>query len=201
MRVFLAMISRNGTCTTEFANSMMRLQVALRSAPGVHVTIDAAPNVHTAARAAADDGNFDALVAISSDLAFGSAFVLRGLVAPFPFVTAVHPLPTIDWDRVAERKHDDNEDVRFRGNVYNIDPAAAKVAKGGTGYVEVPRAGFGGYIMKKEAFEAVANGGAVVDEAVTDLWGRPVHADLDNQCAVMGAMEFAGCVGARAVLR
>lgn len=201
MRVLLAIISRNGTCTTGCAVSMLRLQVALRSAPGLHVTIDTAPHIHAAAKAAVQDGGYDTVVAIPSDLAFPATFVLCGLVAPFPFVTSVNPLPVIDWDRVAKTAEDEGEDPNYRGNVYNVDAAAAKVAKGATGYIEVPYADLGAFIMKREAFEAVAAGPAVVDEAVCAAWGKPVHADLENQCAVMASLEFAGCVGARATLR
>lgn len=204
MRVLLSIVTGGGTfgnsCSLGFAVSMMRLQMALAQAPNIQAVIHLSPTVHEAARVAVEQGGFDAVVAVASTLSFPVPFVLRALVSPAPFVAGIYPLPTIDWDRVKAKAGDSGEDMQLKGNTYSIDPEAAKHSAR-PGYLTVDRAGLDAVVLKKEAFEAVA--AASVKDA-TDLcavWGKPIDADLDNQCSNMGPVEFTGCVGLRTVLR
>lgn len=201
MRVLLAVVtSAAAGCSLGFAVSMLRLQMALVSAPNMQAVVHVAPSIRDAIAAAVDDGKFDAVVAISAAMGFPAAFVLRGLVAPSPFVTGIHPLPSIDWDRVVARAADAAEKTRFKGNTYNIDPAAAK-ASSVPGYLDVARATLGAVVLKREAFEALARAECATDDELCAAWGRDMLADLDNQCTVMGPIDFTGCVGFRTVLR
>ena len=202
MRVLLSIVTGGGTfgnsCTLGFAVSMLRQQVALAQAPNIQTVIHVASTVHEAARVAVEQGGFDAVAAVASNLAFPVAFVLRALVAPAPFVAGIYPLPTIDWDRVVAKAADATEDMQFKGNTYSIDPAAAKHSAS-PGYLTVNRAGLDAVVLKKQAFEALAAAGATDD--LCAAWGKPIDADLDNQCSNMGPIEFTGCVGLRTVLR
>lgn len=199
MRVLLVTVADAGSCSLGFAISMMRMQAALQPIPDVHVTIDVAPTLKAATRMAVEAGTFDVVVAVDSGISFPSSLVMRALQAPHAFVTGVYPLPSIDWDRVQDKRDAVGEDVRFRGNTYNLDAAQAKLVAGE--YLEVAQAKLGCVILKKEAFECVANALGSTDPELCAAWGRPIHADLASQCAVSGTVEFTGCVGARAVLR
>lgn len=203
MRVLLAVLAPRGTATVGFAISLLQLQNALQSAPNMTVIVEVLPSLQEAVKLSASapsDEAFDAVVAIASHVSFPSAFVLRALVAPAQFVTAIHPLPAIDWKRVAAKAGDKVEAMRFKGNVYNVDPAACKPAPDAPGYVVVPSAELGAVVLKGEAISAVAacGGGS---KSVCEAWGRDIYADLEAQCAVTGSVEFTGCVGTRTVIR
>lgn len=200
MRVLLCAVT-SGTCSLGFAVSMLRLQTALLSAPGLQVTV--APVRTTAdALARARDEQFDALACIASNVAFPATFVLRGLVAPEPFVAGVYPLPTVDWERVTAKAASPGEEMRFKGCVYNVDAATAKPSTA-PGYMTVADAGLRAVVLKKEAIEALAAkvGEGTSDTDVCAAWGRDILIDLDSQCATTGTAEFTGCVGMRTVLR
>ena len=49
---------------------------------------------------------------------------------------------------------------------------------------------------RREAIEATRE--CADDSQLCAAWGKAVHADLDNQCANFGPLEFVGCIGARA---
>jgi hypothetical protein len=196
MRVLLAILS-DGSASIMHAVSMMNLQTAVRAASAnVHLSIALATDLRHAATLGMKNDN-DAVVAVRSTLAFSPALVLRALVSPHQFVAGVYPLPHIDWDRVAARASDATEDTRYKGNVYNLDPKAARHVGGG--YLAVPSMHLGATILKKEAMRCVAECTAGRDEDICAAWGGDIHADLDNQCAQLGPAEFAGCVGVRAV--
>lgn len=202
MRVLLVLVS-NGQCSLGNAASHMQLHSALCDAPDVHVTIHVAASMREAVEAALKGSEageaFDALVAVKGHIAFPVSFVLRGLVAPFPFVVGVHPLPRLNWERIAAKATDPTraEELRFAGNTYNVDPARAKVLP--NGYMEVGAVEeIGAAVLKREALLAVA---ASSEHDLCKAWGKEVHADMESPCASTGALEFVGCVGARAVLR
>lgn len=200
MQVLLAVVT-NDSCSLGFAVSMLRLQVALATAPDVQVTIELVSSLAEAVELANTHTKFDALVAIRSTIGFPAAFVMRGLVTG-PFVAGVYPLPRLDWDRVVAKKDDASEDMRFKGNVYNIDPAAAKrVAAQLAGYMSAPSAELGAVVLHREALRALADKPLGTDDDVCRAWGKDVLVDLDAQCSNFGPVEFTGCVGLRTVLR
>jgi hypothetical protein len=65
-----------------------------------------------------------------------------------------------------------------------------------SGYATVPSAVPGAYVLRREAIEATRE--CADDSQLCAAWGKAVHADLDNQCANFGPLEFVGCIGARA---
>lgn len=199
MRVLLAIVTTD-TCTLGFAVSMMRLQVALGTAPALHATIECVPDLHAAIQMA-HKGGFDAVAAIRSHMGFPAGFVLRGLVAG-PFVAGVYPLPCIDWDRVVAKQDDPSEEMQFKGNVYSVDAAkATRPKKAPPGYLAVREAELGAVVLAKEAIEQLKEVARVPDAEVCGAWGKDILVDLDNQCTNFGPVEFTGCVGLRSVLR
>lgn len=200
MQVLLAIVTED-TCCLSFAVSMLRLQVAMGQAPNVQMTIEMVRTLQEAVDLAKKQPHIDALVAIRSTIGFPASFVLRALVSG-PFVSGVYPLPRVDWERVVAKKDDTNEEMRFKGNVYNIDPAQAKrLPKLDAGYMIVPKAELGAVVLKREAIEALADKPVMSDEALCKVWGKDILVDLDAQCSNFGPVDFLGCVGLRAVLR
>ena len=196
MRVLLCVIDALGTCTQGLAISLLRLQTALSHAPNIVVSVHAAPSLPEAARDARAQG-FDALVAVEHNISFPASFVVRALVSPSPFVAGIYPLPTLDWARVASTPHECAEELRFRGNVYNLDPAQARRAP--DGYIVVRQARLGAVVLKGDALETVAGQPTTSEhQALCAAWGQDIHADLDNPCQSSGLMEFMGCIGRRA---
>ena len=196
MRVLLAVVTRD-QCSLGFAISMLRLQSALRGAPGIHATVELVSSVSDAVQLAADIKDIDAVVAVESQLSFPAGFVLNALVAPSPFVVGVYPLPRLDWERVAAKARAPGEDMRYKGNVYNIDPATAKHQS--QRYLGVSTAALGAVVLKAEALCALAKAEVTTDEGLCAAWGKTILADLENQCSNSGPMEFTGCVGLRAM--
>ena len=209
MKVLLAVVSggTNGhVCSLGFAVSMLRLQTALFGAPTpIQAVLEIVPSLRDAVDLAAKDETINALVAVSSNISFPAAFVLRALVSRHPFVAGIYPLPLIDWGRVKSKSQGDDvastEKMAFRGNVYNLDASKAKFVGGG--YLELAPKDVepGAVVLSREAAEAIAKRAPSTDAEVPAAWGRPVHADVEHQCANFGSVEFMGCVGTRAVLR
>ena len=202
MRVLLAVIAAGGvtgSCSLGFAVSMLRLQAALLAdaRSGVQAVLQVLPGLREAA-AAARDGTFDALVAVSPLVAFPTTFVTRALATRAPFVTGVYPLPRLDWDRVKARADDTREAMRFKGNSYNVEAAGA-VPTEHAGYVAVKAASLGAVVLRAEAVEALAACTGSSDQDLCKAWGKDILADLDQPCATVGPIEFTGCVGLRAV--
>lgn len=204
MRVLLAVVTSD-SCSIGFAVSMMRLQTAIQSAPNVHATLELVPSLHAAIQLAAappapGTEPFDTVVAVTSHLSFPASFVLRALAAAPAFITGIYPLPWLDWERVRSKARDTTgEDLAFRGNVYNVDAAAARHA--GNGYLAVPCAKLGAAVLKREAIDALKDVAVLTDEALCEAWGKDIYADIDHQCSNFGAVEFTGCVGHRTVIR
>lgn len=194
MKVLLAIVSTDGAAGVHFAVGLLRLQTALQVSPTpMEVAIAPVPSICAAVKLAAEDAAFDAVVAIRSTIAFSEAFVLRALAGSHPFVSAVFPLPTVDWARVRS-KAGSSESPASRGNTYNVDAATARIVAGG--YAVVRAAAPGAYVLRREAIEALR--GCDSDAQLCRAWGRDIHADLDSQCATSGPMEYVGCIGTRA---
>lgn len=198
MRVLLAIVTTE-TCSLKFAVSMMRMQTALQTAPNVHAVIELVPSLHDALKLAHAEKAVDVVVAIHSHLGFPAGFVLRGLVAPGPFVAGIYPLPRLDWDRVAAKAGVEGELECYKGNVYSVDASAARHA--GNGYLGVKTAGLGAVVLQRAAIDALGGLPAMSDDQLCRAWGKDILADLDNQCSNFGPVEFTGCVGLRTVIR
>lgn len=198
-KVLLAIVCPNAQCSLDFSLSLLRLQMALVKAP-LDIQVDVVPSLCKAIEVVNSDESYTNLVCIASHVSFTAAFVLRGLSSGHPFVAGIYPLTVLDWDRVKEAAVS-SESPQYRGNVYNLD--IEKASFGAQGYLSVSDGSIepGAVILTREAVEAIASLQPKTDADVTTAWGKTIHADLDQQCANFGQVEFVGCAGSRAILR
>lgn len=206
------------------AISMLRLQSRIIAEQGIKAEMhfmatlnDALEMVHSTA-----EGDAGALV-VSGTHGFDAQFVIRAMRTDVPLLLGVHPLPTIDWERVKTQPA--GEEPHCWGNVYNVKPA-----RGGAvdehGYMEAEavsaldvmwlrarvlrdivarhpevRAGgaAGGCAFACEG--VYDNARALAHERFLKLYGGKILADPEACATSSGPTEFGGRVGARSVLR
>lgn len=201
MRLLLAIVSAE-QCSLGFTISILKtVNLLVREA---QVNVEIVSTIQEAVALAHSVEGIDAMVAIRSGLSFSPEFVTRGLKAG-PFVAGVYPLPTIDWGRVAAQKGPASEQLRFKGNTYNLDPAGCRQRGAPPGYLAVDNVELGAVVLGKAAIKALADKasckGLVTDTQLCRAWGKDILVDMDHQCTNFGPHEFTGCVGMRATLR
>ncbi len=200
MRVLLAIVSTD-QCSLGFTVSILKtVNLLVREA---QVNVEVVRSVQEAVTLAHGIEGLDALVAIRSSLTFCPEFVMHGLKAG-PFVAGVYPLPTIDWGRVAAQKGPGQEELRFKGNTYNLDPSGCRQRGAPPGYLAVDTVELGAVVLGKAAIKALADKAcraSVTDAQLCKAWGKDILVDMDHQCTNFGPHEFTGCVGMRATLR
>jgi hypothetical protein len=188
-----------------FAESLMRLQNALASLPGLGVDYIVVPDLKGALSIARERKQADALVFLHPTIGFPEQFVLRALGNPeAKFVAGIFPEPTIDWDRVVRTVRDGGagEEPRFAGCVYNVDPEKAQPVPG-NGHLSVTNIPLGAAVLKRDVLDAidylVDDSLPVTDSMVCDAWAHhgQIWADLDSPCSKFGSLGFSGCIGAR----
>lgn len=177
-------------------------------------TLDEALNVlHSAADA-------KGMFVVRGTMGFESAFVLSALASELPLVVATYPLPTVDWERVKTQPA--TESAKNWGNTYSVKGLGGTMRPGG--YVQASEAHLGAaWVAKSVVTDLVARTPSVVtkqgdrasfaaagvydgqylteDQRFLSLYGGEVWADIQRPATSSGPTEFAGCVGARAVLR
>lgn len=200
MRVLLAIVSTD-QCSLGFTVSILKtVNLLIREA---QVNVEVVSSVHEAVTLAHSIKGLDALVAIRSSLSFSPEFVMNGLKTG-PFVAGVYPLPTIDWGRVAAQKGPAQEELRFKGNTYNLDPTGCTQKGAPPGYLVVDKVELGAVILGQAAITALADTAcraSVTDAQLCEAWGKDILVDMGHQCTNFGPHEFTGCVGMRATLR
>lgn len=157
---------------------------------------------------------------VRGTMGFDPAFVLAAVASELPVVVATYPLPTVDWERVKTQPAP--EPAKHWGNTYNVKGLGGTIRPGG--YVQVTEAQLGAaWVAKSVVTGIVASTPSVVtqqgdracfaapgiydgqylteDQRFLSLYGGEVWADIQRPATSSGPTEFAGCVGARAVLR
>jgi hypothetical protein len=162
------------------------------------------------------------LLAVDTNVGFDPEFVTRALESPHQIVSAVYPVPGVNWDRVKAAAPGSKEPINCRGNAYNAVPAPSAALVVVDGYVEAAapllgcvlvKAGVVAEIIKRHPEAGHADGTSLARETVVDgkllaahetfarLWGKPVHIDVDHPATLTAPMSYAGSVGARHFLR
>jgi hypothetical protein len=160
------------------------------------------------------------VLAVDTNIGFAPEFVTRALASPHQVVSAVYPLPGVNWERV-KASPVPAEPVAFKGNTYNAVPAPCAAAAV-DGYVETKAPLLGCMLVKAGVVEDIlrrhpdckhASGARLAHETVVDgapllphetfarLWGKPMHADVDCPATLTAPMSYAGSVAMRHFLR
>lgn len=164
------------------------------------------------------------LLSVETNIGFDPDFVIKAMESPHDIVSAVYPLPGIDWDRIksaAAGTGEPGEPVNCRGNTYSAVPvplASSPV----NGYVRAAaprlgcvfvRAGVAADILSRNPGIKHDKGGAFAGTGIVDgklraahetfaaLWAKHMWIDVDRPATTAGPMSFAGSVGMRQVLR
>jgi hypothetical protein len=149
-----------GQISAVYANSVFKLQKAVRSYPGLSLKIlfkdgDA---LITRARASLvsqflDDPEATHLLFIDADIGFEPEQVLRLLHCGADMCAAVYPIKRIDWDKVKSsiEMARPNPSAAALTYVFEVDDPAAVVEKGG--FVKVRYAGTGFLMIRRAALE------------------------------------------------
>lgn len=167
------------------------------------------------------DKQFVGAYVVGRDNGVDPEFAARAYASGLPLVACAMPLPQIFWDRVKAAVVDPAEDSQYAGVRYNLDVDEAAIPKKGHARVKAARK-LDVLFVRRGVVDAIAikHPGVVTDGACDfafdgvrdgrfvdgvsrflNLYGGEVWTDLDHQGTCSGPVEFAGTVGARAVLR
>jgi len=149
-------------------------------------------------------------------------FALKACKSKHEIVLGIHPVKTIDWERVKEKITSTTEDISHTGIVYNLKLAGMPDSEGFAKVKDVRVADV--MFIKKSALDyIVQNNPGVVSkdgkhssiflEGVYDgeymsaidrfikLYGKAIYADADLQCSKSAPQDYVGIVGNRSQLR
>jgi hypothetical protein len=149
-------------------------------------------------------------------------FALKALRSDKDVVFGIHPLATIDWDRVKEKIASTTETLQNTGVVYNLKLASIPDAAGFAKVADVQHADV--MYVKRAAIDdiverhpsAVSNDKkhtTILQEGIYDgvfmtaeqrfahLYGKPIYADTALQCSKAGPADYVGIVGNRSQIR
>jgi hypothetical protein len=153
-----------GQISAVYANSVFKLQKALRSYAGVSLKIlfkdgDA---LITRARASLvsqflDDPDATHLLFIDADIGFEPEQVLRLVQCGAEMCAAIYPIKRIDWDKVKSsiEMARPNPSAAALNYVFEVDDPTAVVEKGG--FVKVRYAGTGFLMIQRAALETMCS--------------------------------------------
>lgn len=220
MHILFAAVCSSGAddCTLNFATSLLNF---LNSIEGTNqLSINFVTDINKALDLFARDKSYDRLILCNTRITASPEFLKAALASPYPFVSAIHPLTSMDWDAVS-KKSSSSEDIAYRGLTYNVDLQTASKREGD--YVMVSDLILGSAVLKREVVDTILHKYAkdvkgepehvfyttrVVDgKTLTKdanfcrMWGKDIAADVANPVALSGPMAFCGSVGSRSVLR
>ncbi|AAC96770.1 hypothetical protein PBCVAN69C_458R [Paramecium bursaria Chlorella virus AN69C] len=149
-------------------------------------------------------------------------FALKAWASKHDVVVGIHPMQSIDWERVKEKITTTTEDISHTGIVYNLKLNGMPDAEGFGTAKEIKALDV--MFVKRTAIDYIAknNPGSVSEdgmhssiflEGVYDgkymtgverfvkLYGKPIYADANLQCSKSACQDYVGIVGNRSQLR
>jgi len=169
------------------------------------------------------DKEFSALFLINFSMGVNGRFAIKAFESPNDVVIGVHPMPTIDWDRVREKITSTTESVQHAGIVYNV---SLNGSPDSDGFVTI-----GKDVQKIDVMflrrtvidDIVANHPSIVsndggrlsllldglydgtfmtgEQRFVSLYDKPMYTDTAFQCNKAAPADYVGIVGNRARLR
>jgi hypothetical protein len=121
-RVIIAIITEGrGDMTLQTCVSILNLQMALMTSPnGFQADMRFYKTNNEALTALYAEKDFKAVYVINFSTSVPGDFSLKALNSDKDIVIGIHPMPTIDWDRVRENIANTTESLENTGVVYNI---------------------------------------------------------------------------------
>lgn len=187
-RVFLCCLcDRRDESSIEFAMMLLSLPCRLANRDiQVHFT----ESLEAGLRTFWDKGPGDDDVFVAMDtMMSGEEFVISAAVAPgsAKYVLGVHPIPYIEWDRVAAKQ---SPYVTNHQHLIDTDPAKR-------GYIPLqgpPPPDARAFWVKGSVLRSLGH------HRVWE-WAGGVLVDTKNQLSMLGKHVFTGCIGHRVTLR
>lgn len=220
-RLLLAVITdKRPEASLGFAVSLLKFQVAIAHTT-LHTDLHHFDTVDDALNAFATSEHTHLFV-VGSTIAFDAELVLRALEAGHPFVAGLYPLPGYDWERVkqaaasAPDAHADADRLRLLATTHNLEVSDDAAEYGAVCGVRE----LGVFVISRDVVDALTasaprheSGWLLFAPGVHEgtyesaerrllrMWNGPVKADLARLCGSFGAVEFAGTISARTVVR
>jgi len=149
-------------------------------------------------------------------------FALKSWRSKHDVVVGIHPMQSIDWDRVKEKITTTTEDISHTGIVYNLKLARMPDAEGFGKAKEIKALDV--MFIKRSALEHIVknNPDSISDDGqhssiflegvyggkymtgidrFVKLYGKDIYADANLQCSKSACQDYVGIVGNRSQLR
>jgi hypothetical protein len=223
-RVIIAIITEGrGDMALQACVSILNLQMGLMtSANGFQADLRFYKTNNEALTALYAEKDFKALYIVNFSTGVPGDFALKAWNSDKDVVIGIHPMPTIDWDRVKENIANTAESLQNTGIVYNLSLGGLPDENGYAKVKSVKAADV--MFVKREALDAIvkANPAVVTKdekhsslfldgvydgvyltgvERFVKLYGKTMYGDTTRTVNKCGPQEYIGIVGNRSQVR
>lgn len=223
-RVIIAIITEGrGDMTLQTCVSILNLQMALMTSPnGFQADMRFYKTNNEALTALYNEKDFKAVYVINFSTSVPGDFSLKALNSDKDIVIGIHPMPTIDWDRVKENIANTTESLENTGVVYNLSLAGIPDENGYARIKNVKCADV--MFVKREALDAIIKENPTVVstdgkhtslfldgvydgvylsgiERFSKLYGKIMYGDTKRTVNKLGPQDYVGIVGNRTQIR
>ena len=223
-RVIISIITEGrGDMTLQTCVSILNLQMALMTSPsGFQADMRFYKTNNEALTALYNEKEFRGMYIINFSTSVPGDFALKAWNSDKDVVVGIHPLPTIDWDRVKENITNTTESIQNTGIVYNLSLAGLPDENG---YAKIKNVKIADVMfVKRQVLDTIAkdtpsvvskdgkNTSLFLDgiydgeyltgiERFTKLYGKTMFGDTKRSVNKMGPCEYVGIVGNRTQVR
>ena len=223
-KVILAVITDSRPdMTLQCCVSLLHLQIDLMtSQKGFQADLRFYETVNDALNDLHVSKQFKGIFIISYSSGVPGSFATKAFNSDKDIVIGVHPMQSVDWDRVKKEIASTTEDLSHTGIVYNIKLGGLPDGNGYTKVLDIQ--GSDVMFVKRTALEAIVKehpdvvsndgkhstfftNGIYDGEYLTPikrfvkLYNKPLYADVELQCTKCAPEAFIGVVGNRRALR
>jgi hypothetical protein len=223
-RVIIAIITEGrGDMALQACVSILNLQMGLMTSPnGFQADLRFYKSNNEALSALYQEKDFKAVYIINFSTGVPGDFALKAWNSDKDVVIGIHPLPTIDWDRVKENIANTAESLQNTGAVYNLSLGGIPDENGYAKIKSIKAADV--MLVKREALDAIvkANPAVVTKdgkhtslfldgvydgvyltgvERFVKLYGKTMFGDTARAVNKCGPQEYIGIVGNRSQIR
>jgi len=223
-RVIIAIITEGrGDMALQACVSILNLQMALMTSPnGFQADLRFYKSNNEALSALYAEKDFKAVYIVNFSTGVPGDFALKAFNSDKDIVVGIHPLPTIDWDRVKENIANTAESLQNTGIVYNLSLGGIPDENGYAKIKSIKAADV--MFVKREALDAIVKSNPTVVtkdekhsslfldgvydgvyltgvERFVKLYGKTMFGDTARTVNKCGPQEYIGIVGNRSQVR
>jgi len=223
-RVIIAVITEGrGDMALQACVSILNLQMSLMTSPnGFQADLRFYKSNNEALSALYAEKGFKAVYIINFSTGVPGDFALKAFNSDKDVVVGIHPMPTIDWDRVKENIANTAESLQNTGAVYNLSLGGIPDENGYAKIKSIKAADV--MFVKREALDAIVKANPTVVtkdekhsslfldgvydgvyltgvERFVKLYGKTMFGDTKRTVNKCGPQEYIGIVGNRSQVR